>query len=88
MRDLLPCSGGRLRPRFEARILSTMVVQVGTEQIYRAVRDRDAQVSPPMTLPVPPQAADLASPDDHRPEAVACSGTGRWTNPGHCRTYH
>ena len=78
----------RLRPRFEARILSTLVVQVGTGQTYRAVRARDAQMSPPMTLPVPPRAADLASPDDHRPEAVASAAWGAGPTAGHCRTYH
>jgi Protein of unknown function (DUF5661) len=57
-----------------------MVVQAGIEQTYRAVRARDAQTFSPMTLPGA-RAADLASPDDHRPEAVASGGTGRWTSP-------
>ena len=45
----------RLLPRFEAQTLSTVMVDAGTEQTYRAVRARDAQASPSMALLVPPE---------------------------------
>jgi hypothetical protein len=78
----------RLLPRFEARTLSTVVVEAGAEQTCRAVRIRDAQVSPSMALLVPPERRISPPQTTIGPKPLPAAARGARPTQGHCRTYH